>query len=475
MRFAPKVSVLSFFGLVLVASALQAEAMAGRIAAGERQSCAISLTGAVTCWGQRTTGSLGDGGTKGSSYRPIPVVGLKAGATDIAGTTTGNGGSMFGCAVVSGSAKCWGTGSAGTLGDGKKQSSAVPVQVTGLTSGVTNVSLNATHACAVQSGAVKCWGTSYLGGAAKSSPVPVQAVGLTSGATAVALGWRTSCALVSGAVSCWGLSDAPTAVAGLAGTVTGIAAGQDFACALAGGGVWCWGRSIAGGKSATPTQIKGLESGVTAIAANWVHACAIKGGVVWCWGEDTYGQLGDGAKLSPGHGGPPARETPVPVAGPTGVTDIATGRAHTCAIAAGEEIWCWGSNSGGQLGNEAVGGQTSVAVRATGPLLPRIAVAKGRLDAAGNATVATVTCPTGGTCLVTVPKSLKVRVGGKLQTLKLTATSAIGAGKTGTISVAATPAVAAALKGKTASAKVTLDVSRNGEPNPLAFTARLKG
>ncbi len=365
MRFASNLLVASLLGLFSVGFLFAAEALAARIAGGELQSCAISAAGAVSCWGQRSTGSLGDGQIKGSSYVPVPVVGIRSKATDVAGTTTGNGGSQYACAIVAGSVKCWGTGGYGTLGDGRKTSSAVPVQVTGLTSGVTSISLNATHACAVQSGNVWCWGSGYLGGAAKTSPVPVQVMGLAAGgATAVAVGWRHACALVAGTVSCW-VGKGAEPVPGLAG-VTSIAAGLDYTCAVVGGAVSCWGRSAVAASSKTPRIVPGLESGVTAIAGNWQHACAIKAGVAWCWGINSSGQIGNGAKLVPGVGAP-AAPVPVEVKGPKGVTSIAVGKSHSCAIAAGGVRWCWGSNGGGQLGRPATVSKSSVAGRVTAP------------------------------------------------------------------------------------------------------------
>jgi hypothetical protein len=42
--------------------------------------------------------------------------------------------------------------------------------------------------------------------------------------------------------------------------------------------------------------LPGLESGVTAISAGSGHVCAIKGGELFCWGVNRHGQLGDGTR-----------------------------------------------------------------------------------------------------------------------------------------------------------------------------------
>ena len=123
---------------------------------GSRHNCAI-VSGAAKCWGDNTTGQLGDGTTT-QAQSPIQVSGLASGVTAVGV------GSFFTCAVRSGGVKCWGTNSSAQLGDGTFTQRLTPVQVCGLTSGVTAVAAGGTHACALTSGGgVKCWGANTNG------------------------------------------------------------------------------------------------------------------------------------------------------------------------------------------------------------------------------------------------------------------------------------------------------------------------
>jgi alpha-tubulin suppressor-like RCC1 family protein len=335
---------------------------AAAIAAGWEHTCAVLPGGTVKCWGVNTHGQLGDG-TETNRKTPVTVTGLT-------GVTAVDASFWHTCAVAGGAVSCWGMNNLGQLGDGTTTSSSAPVSVAGIT-GATAVAAGGGFTCALEAGgSVKCWGSNVYGQlgdggvAGSSSSAPVSVAGIT-GATAVAAGGGFTCALeAGGSVKCWGsnvygqlgdgtTTDAftPVTVAGLTG-VTAITAGENHTCASeAGGSVKCWGWNIGGqlgdGSTTnrkTPVTVVGLTGGA-GIAAGELHSCAsVAGGSLKCWGNNTFGQLGDGTGTD--------SLTPVTVTTLTGVTAVAAGGpGHTCALASGGTVACWGRNDGGQLGD----------------------------------------------------------------------------------------------------------------------------
>jgi hypothetical protein len=114
------------------------------------------VSGAAKCWGNNGNGELGDG-TRTSSTSPVQVAGLTSGVTAITA------GENLSCAIVNEALKCWGINSSGQLGDGTTTSSLTPVSVIGFSSGVSAVTLSRYLACAVRNGAAKCWGDNTYG------------------------------------------------------------------------------------------------------------------------------------------------------------------------------------------------------------------------------------------------------------------------------------------------------------------------
>ncbi|MCK5688830.1 RCC1 repeat-containing protein, partial [Myxococcota bacterium] len=228
------------------------------------------------------------------------------------------------CALLSaGTVKCWGANGDGQLGNGAANTDEVtPVDVSGL-SDVAAIVAGYHHNCALlNSGAVKCWGDNYSGqlGDGGTNPLestPVDVSGLAN-VIAITAGGSHSCALLdTGAVKCWGSdyygqlgdsgyntdSTTPVDVVGLSGTVTAITAGFVHTCALLDtGAMKCWGGNDYGQlgngevllEEISPGNVAGIASGVTAIAAGEHHSCALfNTGAMKCWGNDNYGQLGD--------------------------------------------------------------------------------------------------------------------------------------------------------------------------------------
>lgn len=89
---------------------------------------------------------------------------------------------------------------------------------------------------------------------------------------------------------------------------------------------------------------------VSAIAGGDAHSCALAiGGMVWCWGDGSRGQLGVGSTVS--------SSVPVPVRDPagsgylTGARAVTAGGNFSCAVLDGGSAVCWGADDAGQLGD----------------------------------------------------------------------------------------------------------------------------
>ncbi|MBK8321697.1 MAG: choice-of-anchor D domain-containing protein [Betaproteobacteria bacterium] len=444
-----------------VASPAVAAAPSMQVWAGGDNTCAV-VDGAAYCWGKNTDGQVGNA-TFARATSPTLVQGLSSGVSFIA--TSG----AHSCAIVNGGATCWGNNDYGQLGNNGSQDSSVPVAVVGLSSGVTAIAVGDLHSCAVHNGAVKCWGAGGVGqlgtgGSIFSSAVPVQVAGLTSGATDVTTGRFNSCAIVNGGALCWGQGDsgemgngtntyvnlAPVAVSGYGSGVTVLSGGAYFACGIQGAAARCWGFGTSGrlgggnnNASNVPQAVVGLASGVSAITAgNGNHGCAVASGAAYCWGLNNAGQLGNPAAA----GGTTA---PIGVQGlTTGMYDVSAGGLHTCGLSdAG--ISCWGGNAEGQLGTgNQTASPTAVLVIAAPVIATALSASPAALDFGGQslnttapAQLVTIT-NTGGTPITFTDASIAGDFSGA------TDCTTLAAGATCLVEAAFTPTVPGARTGR---------------------------
>ena len=92
------------------------------------------------------------------------------------------------------------------------------------------------------------------------------------------------------------------------------------------------------------------DAGASTVSTGDGNTCAVTpSGNVWCWGFDSMGQLGDGNTAS--------SSTAQEVKGPggagvlAGVSKVAVGFSFACALKTDGTVWCWGGNQHCELGN----------------------------------------------------------------------------------------------------------------------------
>lgn len=351
-----------------------------------------TLAGNAFAWGADTFGMLGNGPLHDGMQRPYRLWGPTGEDDGLDFTTlavaSGADTASFACGIRggTGAAYCWGNGSTGTLGDGNVAAhwSETPLPVSGGLS-FSKISAGDSHVVALDTaGMAWTWGSSktdYEGGTGDSIDygLPTRVHGPTSLSDAVtysdiSTGNRHSCAIQSGtgAAYCWGYNGSgrtgtavdtgsrsrPRQVSMPSGAssyvvFTRIEAGegQTFAIEQGTGLVWAWGYNGDGrlglganrSNQLKPVRIDG-PTGIAdrlafaKISARFKHACGITAaGDAYCWGLNPAGEIGDGTSST-------VVERPVLVAGGRKWDDIATGRSFSCGVERGTgDAYCWGS------------------------------------------------------------------------------------------------------------------------------------
>jgi alpha-tubulin suppressor-like RCC1 family protein len=149
--------------------------------------------------------------------------------------------------------------------------------------------------------------------------------------------------------------------------VTFLGAAYDASCAIReNGNVWCWGIGGDGqlgtggtpiGQTDEPVQVEMQDgmplTGIVELGGGYGHVCGRDTvGDVWCWGRNGQGQLGNGTNL-PANQNFATRVLNTMGGAPfTGATHLIAGGDYTCVTKATDELWCWGADYDGQLGDD---------------------------------------------------------------------------------------------------------------------------
>ena len=345
------------------------------LSAGSNTVYALNDQGYVYAWGSGGSGQLGNS-TAPSINSPPTITYRRFSAV------TGEGNYAYGIDYSSGLIYSWGANSSGNLGDNNSTTNqSSPISVAGGRSyskfssgGGDNGSFSAIEG---STGRAYCWGSNIFGdcgdnsSTARSSPVSV--LGGRSWSS-ISSGSNLTSAIEgsTGNAYCWGFningqlgnnsttsSSSPVSVVGGL-SFTQIVNATQASLGLTGGLVYGWGSNTSGqlGNN-TVTACSSPVLGTFVASFNQISGSGsaaagieISTGNVYCWGLNTNGQLGDGTVNS--------RSIPLKIPGTTSFSQIIMANGFALALEAStNKIWGWGYNGGFQLLNSTYYHQTS--------------------------------------------------------------------------------------------------------------------
>ena len=259
----------------------------------------------------------------------------------------------------------WGGGRYGVLGNGNDYGSSW--KPTKVLDNVVSYDVSGYHSAAVTSdGSLYMWGRNGLGqignGTTDNVLTPTKNENIDNVAS-VALGnFFTAALKKDGSLWTWGANnygqlgigsadgDAHATPVKVLDNVESFAVGDQFCLALkADGSLWCWGCNTYGelglgntNNQYSPVLNENFDNDIVSIEAGYAYSAAIlTNGDLYMWGMNGSGKLGDGSSDSKSR---PHRIMKK-------VAQVALGEDHTLALKTDGTLWAWGNNSAGQLGD----------------------------------------------------------------------------------------------------------------------------
>jgi alpha-tubulin suppressor-like RCC1 family protein len=311
------------------------------LSVGQDHVCVVLRDETVRCLGNNSEGQLGNG-TRESSLVPVTVTGLN----DVLRISAG---SQSTCALRrDGVVSCWGRGVAGAGVVDPLAGAATPTIIEGLEA-ASDVAAGSGYACALLlTFGVSCWGVNTYGqlgnGTTIFSAAPVT-VELSGQVFALSVGTNSTCVLIEGRVECWGELLSPTpADVGFSDDNLSVTTSAGMFCArndtqrltCFGAGMSYLDPTIDSSGTLVPTRLSAFRAAKD-VALSSVQVCVLESSTsnVSCAGFNYENGLGDPSVSEDSF-------TPLTVVGLEGVAEISGQAGNWCALRWDGSVWCWG-------------------------------------------------------------------------------------------------------------------------------------